>query len=224
MDVSRIAETSQLTSLTAPKSAAEESEKKASTLASDNTDKFVKSETTFTPAYTKGTAAKANAESENEVKNKTTKAEGIEYKRASQIKNELMQSMVSETVKGQASKKNSSVNSAVSELAAKLGFTGKAATALAAAEATSEGLSTKDYWGADATAERLLTFAKSLAGDDKELFGTMKKAFETAFSSCEKSYGGKDKLPSVCYDTYDKVISGFDDWEKELSVEETATE
>lgn len=214
MDVGRIAETSQLTSLTTPKTSAEESEKKSSTLATDNTDKFVKSEATYTPAYTKGTAHKSNANSENEVKNKTTKTNEVSYKSAHQIKNELMQSMVTSTTNKQS--KNSSIPT-VSSLAEELGFTGSAKTALEVAEKTSDGLSESDYWGSDATSERLLTFAKTLAGTDSSAFDTLKGAFEKAFASCENSYGGKNKLPSVCYDTYDKVMKGFDDWEKELN-------
>ena len=35
------------------------------------------------------------------------------------------------------------------------------------------------------------------------------------FGLAEKAYGGKGKLPSVCYETYDKVIDMFDSWGKE---------
>ena len=70
-----------------------------------------------------------------------------------------------------------------------------------------------DFWGAEKTANRILDFAKSLIGDDKDAFDKIKGAFEKAFGECENVWGGK--LPSVCYDTLDKVRQGFDDYEKE---------
>ncbi|MBR5087912.1 MAG: hypothetical protein IK093_00640 [Ruminiclostridium sp.] len=72
----------------------------------------------------------------------------------------------------------------------------------------------EDFWGAEKTANRILDFAKSLAGDDPEKFKQVKAAFEKGFGECEKIWG--DKLPGVCYDTLDNVRKGFDDWEKEL--------
>ena len=73
----------------------------------------------------------------------------------------------------------------------------------------------EDFWGAEKTANRILDFAKSLAGSDPENFKKVKAAFEKGFGECEKIWG--DKLPDVCYDTLDKVRSGFDEWEKELN-------
>lgn len=73
----------------------------------------------------------------------------------------------------------------------------------------------EDFWGAEKTANRILDFAKSLAGSDPKAFEKVKNAFEKGFGECEKIWG--DKLPDVCYDTLDKVRSGFDEWEKELN-------
>ena len=72
-----------------------------------------------------------------------------------------------------------------------------------------------DYWGAEATAKRMFEFAKSLAGNDSKYADTLKDAFIKGFGLAEKAYGGKGKLPKVCYDTYDKVIDMFDSWSKE---------
>lgn len=73
----------------------------------------------------------------------------------------------------------------------------------------------EDFWGAEKTANRILDFAKSLAGNDPENFKKVKAAFEKGFGECEGIWGGK--LPSVCYDTLDRVRKGFDDWEKEIN-------
>lgn len=80
---------------------------------------------------------------------------------------------------------------------------------------------TEDYWGAEATAKRMFEFAKNLAGNDSKYADTLKEAFIKGFGLAEKAYGGKDKLPSVCYDTYDKVIDMFDSWGKEMADDTT---
>lgn len=73
----------------------------------------------------------------------------------------------------------------------------------------------EDFWGAEKTANRILDFAKSLAGNDPKNFETVKNAFVKGFGECKKIWGGE--LPDVCGDTYDRVMQGFDDWEKELN-------
>ncbi len=80
----------------------------------------------------------------------------------------------------------------------------------------------EDFWGAEKTANRILDFAKSLAGNDSKAFETVKNAFQKGFGECKKIWGGE--LPDVCNDTYDRVMSGFDEWEKELNgkTDETA--
>ncbi len=78
----------------------------------------------------------------------------------------------------------------------------------------------EDFWGAEKTANRILDFAKSLAGNDPENFKKVKDAFEKGFGECEGIWGGK--LPSVCYDTVDLVRKGFDDWENEINSQSDA--
>lgn len=78
----------------------------------------------------------------------------------------------------------------------------------------------EDFWGAEKTANRILDFAKSLAGDNYENFKKVKDAFEKGFGECEGIWGGK--LPGVCYDTLDRVRKGFDEWEKEFNTQSDA--
>jgi hypothetical protein len=78
----------------------------------------------------------------------------------------------------------------------------------------------EDFWGAEKTANRILDFAKSLAGNDEKAFQKVKAAFEKGFGECEKIWGGK--LPGVCYDTVDNVRKGFDEWEKEFNTQADA--
>ena len=55
---------------------------------------------------------------------------------------------------------------------------------------------------------------------DSKYADSLKDAFIKGFGIAEKAYGGKGKLPSVCYETYDKVIDMFDSWGKEATSEE----
>ncbi len=79
-------------------------------------------------------------------------------------------------------------------------------------------------WSPENVAENILDMAKSLSGGDPENFAVLKEAVEKGFKAAEKAWGGE--LPSITKDTYDKVMAGFDAWEKELfgTNEETATQ
>ncbi len=88
---------------------------------------------------------------------------------------------------------------------AKGDFTVDAATkAQAEADIADDG-----YWGVKQTSERILDFAKALAGDDPEKLENMRAAFEKGFAQAEKTWGGK--LPEISQQTYDAVMKGFDE-------------
>ena len=66
------------------------------------------------------------------------------------------------------------------------------------------------YWGAEATSERILSFAMALTGGDPEKIEDMKDAFIKGFKEATKAWG-KD-LPELSQKTYDKVMEKFDAW------------
>lgn len=211
LSVGRVAELSTVTAATAPKAADKVTEEKTTTLASEHTDKFVKSEATFTPAYTKATvtdnrSGTASQEKETEAEASAKKSDKADFsaKSTRQLKNESMKDMVSQLLTGQASANSdkSSIQAQLNEILSSFD--------IEPIEADSE-----DFWGAEKTAQRILDFAKSLAGDDEEALSTLRDAFEKGFGESEKIWG--DKLPDVCQETYDLVQKGFDDWEKEIA-------
>lgn len=213
LSVGRVAELSTVTSATAPKAAERATEEKTTTLASEHTDKFVKSEATFTPAYTKATvtdnrSGTASQEKESEAETAAKNRDKIEFsaKSTRQLKNESMKDMVAQLLTGQASAngKKNNIQAQLNEILSSLD--------IEPIEADSE-----DFWGAEKTAQRILDFAKGLAGGNADAFETLKNAFEKGFGESEKIWG--DKLPDVCYDTYDLVQKGFDEWEQELKGE-----
>ncbi len=217
LSVGRVAELSNVTAATAPKAADKVTEEKTTTLASDHTDKFVKSETGYTPAYTKATVTdnRSGNATQDKAEDVAQKGMNVGYtaKSSRQLKNESMKSMVTQLLTGQASAATGNSNSIQSQLNEIL-----SSFDIEPIEADSE-----DFWGAEKTAQRILDFAKGL-GSDKESFAKLRDAFEKGFGESEKIWGGK--LPDVCQETYDLVQKGFDEWEKELNgaIDEVAAE
>lgn len=66
------------------------------------------------------------------------------------------------------------------------------------------------YWGAEATSERILSFAMALTGGDPEKIEDMKDAFIKGFKEATKAWG--KELPELSQKTYDKVMEKFDAW------------
>ena len=88
---------------------------------------------------------------------------------------------------------------------AKGDFTVDAATkAQAQADIAEDG-----YWGVNKTSERILDFAKTLAGDDPDKLEKMRDAFEKGYAQAEKTWGGE--LPEISKQTYAAVMKGFDE-------------
>lgn len=68
-----------------------------------------------------------------------------------------------------------------------------------------------DFWGAEATAKRILDFAQGLAGEDRGKISMLRDAVIEGFRQAEAILGG---LPEVSRETYRLVMEGFDQWEK----------
>lgn len=65
------------------------------------------------------------------------------------------------------------------------------------------------YWGVNQTSDRIIDFAKALAGDDPEQLEKMRSAFEKGYKQAEKTWGGE--LPEISQKTYDAVMKKFDE-------------
>jgi hypothetical protein len=85
-------------------------------------------------------------------------------------------------------------------------------------------ISEDGYWGVNQTSDRILNFAKALTGGDPEKIEEMKAAFQKGFEEAENLWGGKGKLPEISYQTYDKVMEGFEEWANPSGSSEVATE
>ena len=76
------------------------------------------------------------------------------------------------------------------------------------------------YWGVEATSDRILDFAKALAGNDPEKADEMLAAFKKGYEAAAKTWGGE--LPEISQRTYDAVLEKFDKWKSESTTEAEA--
>jgi hypothetical protein len=74
------------------------------------------------------------------------------------------------------------------------------------------------YWGVEKTSDRILDFAKALAGNDPSKAQQLLDAFKEGYKQAEELWG--DKLPEISQKTYEAVEKKFNDWMGEV----TATE
>lgn len=77
-------------------------------------------------------------------------------------------------------------------------------------------------WSPDAVSGRILDMAKALSGGDASKLELLKDAVKKGFGEAEKQWGGK--LPEITDRTYEKVMQGFDAWEKEAAGSTTVKE
>lgn len=66
------------------------------------------------------------------------------------------------------------------------------------------------YWGAEQTSDRILSFAKALAGDDPDKADELLEAFKKGYKEATGTWG--KELPTLCSDTYDLVEKKFNEW------------
>jgi len=73
------------------------------------------------------------------------------------------------------------------------------------------------YWGVEQTSDRILDFAKALAGNDPEKADEMLEAFKKGYKQAEEIWG--DELPEISQKTYDAVLEKFEAWKNETATE-----
>ena len=73
-----------------------------------------------------------------------------------------------------------------------------------------EDISEDGYWGVKQTSDRILDFAKALAGNDPSKASELLDAFDKGYKQATKEWG-KD-LPDISKQTYDAVHKKFEEW------------
>jgi ketosteroid isomerase-like protein len=138
-----------------------------------------------------------------------------------------------ERLKAEAEKRLDSLKSLVQKMLAKQGQTytnasdmytllreGKVQVDPEVSAQAKKDIAEDGYWGVEQTSERMLSFAKALAGGDTakadELIDAVKKGFEAA----TKAWG--DKLPDICKKTIDRTIEKLEAWRDGKDINSTA--
>lgn len=76
-----------------------------------------------------------------------------------------------------------------------------------------EDIAEDGYWGVEQTSDRILDFAKALAGNDVSKADELFEAFKEGYSQATSSWG-KD-LPEISQKTYEAVEEKFEAWKNE---------
>lgn len=187
----------------------------------------VSSIATATAAYAQQTAATKTTKTTKETTSKADQDTAVVYEHSSssssKTDNTRSNAAIIEQLKADAEARTSQLQSLVEKMIAKQGqtlgtadnmwsflakgnFTADAETIAQAKKDVAE----DGYWGAEQTSERILSFAKALAGDDPDKAEELLNAFKKGYSQATKTWGGN--LPSLCSDTYDLVEKKFDKW------------
>lgn len=69
------------------------------------------------------------------------------------------------------------------------------------------------YWGVEQTSDRLVSFAKALAGNDKSKADELMNAIEEGFQEATKAWG--DELPDICKETLEATREKMEAWKNE---------
>ena len=87
-----------------------------------------------------------------------------------------------------------------------------------------EMISEDGYFGVNKTTERIVDFAKALAGGNvsEKTIDTLWEAAKKGFENVGKVFGGMDKLPEVSKKTYEAVNTAFQEWKDSIAPKKEA--
>ena len=70
------------------------------------------------------------------------------------------------------------------------------------------------FFGVKQTTDRIMSFAKALVGENasEDKILNMRSAVMKGFDQVSSAFGGFDNLPDVSKQTYDAIVSAFDEW------------
>lgn len=178
------------------------------------------------------TASKAAAEKSTDTSAKTPvkETEAAVYEKGSStkpVKTGKPDTATIEKMKADAEARTASLRSLVEKMMLKQGQTVNSATdylaALrngtlkvdaATAKQAQEDISENGYWGVEQTSDRLVSFAKALAGDDPSKADELMAAIEKGFKQATKAWG--DELPGICGKTMEATREKMNEWKNSI--------
>lgn len=206
MDISRMANIASVNQTTLTKSSEHRTMTKNSTLASEHTDSFIKSQQAFTPAYTKSSAKKQNSDNNLLQREDAEDKVGAVKQREGKGKAELMVEGVRHIIRAIFVKQGEVLSGNVPSVGAKL-YAEELLEQLSALYGKPQ--NSEDYWAAEPTAERLTMFFDCVSLDGEDRMTMLEQSFTGAFNDTEQLYGGRGRLPLECYETKALVLEYF---------------
>ncbi len=211
MDISRVANIGTVSQTTLTKSSEQRTEEKTSTLASEHTDSFIRKGTVYTPAYTKKSAQKQNAnqnllqrEDSEETVDKIKEQENPEAAHQTRVSRGVSHILRAMLVK-QGEVLSGTIPSVGAEMYAEELL--KQIRVLYGNSAAEE--NTPEYWQPDETAARMLMFFDSVSIDAPDRKLALQHAFISAFNETEQLFGGRGRLPLESYETRKMVMDSY---------------
>ena len=211
MDISRMADIGSVNQTSLTRSVERRTETKDTTLASEHTDSFVKSQAAFTPAYTKRSAQKQASDNNllqrEDTDNQLEKVEESEDK--SGTKGELMTKGISHIIRAMFVKQSEILTGSVPSVGAKM-YAEELLSQLRQLYGNSAAEeNTEEYWQPDETAARILTFFDCVQVEGQDKNAVLERSFMGAFNETEQLFGGRGRLPLECYETKQMVMESY---------------
>lgn len=211
MDISRIADIGSVNQTNLTRSVEHRTENKSSSLATEHTDKFVKSEATFSPAYTKKSAQKQNSDNNLTQRENTENhkdVDKVDAQAGGENRGALMTKGISHIIRAMLVKQGEVLSGSVPSIGAKM-YAEELLGQLRALYGNSPAdENTAEYWQPDETAARLLMFfdAVSVDGEKQTM---LEQSFMAAFNDTEQLFGGRGRLPLESYETRQLVLESY---------------
>lgn len=210
MDISRMADISAVNQTNLTKTSERRTEMKSTTLTTEHTDSFVKSEAAYTPAYTKKSARKQGSD------NNLTQKENAGEKELERITDsekqapeELLTKGISHIIRAMFVKQGEVLSGSVPSVGAKM-YAEELLSQLRVMYGNSAAEeNTPEYWQPDETASRLMMFFDSVSIDSEDRNGLLERSFISAFGDTEKLFGGRGRLPLESYETKQIIMENY---------------
>lgn len=210
MDISRMADISAVNQTNLTKTAERRTEMKSTTLTTEHTDSFVKSQAAFTPAYTKKSAQKQNSD------NNLTQKENAGEKELERISEgekkapeELLTKGVSHIIRAMLVKQGEVLSGSVPSVGAKMYAEELLAQLRQMYGNSAADENSPEYWQPDETAARMLMFFDCVNIEGENKTALLERSFVSAFNDTEKLFGGRGRLPLESYETKQLVMENY---------------
>lgn len=210
MDISRIADIGTINQVSQTRPADHRTENKTSSLASEHTDKFVKSEAAFSPAYTKKSAQKQNSDNNmTQRENSDSTVDKVDAETAKGSLGARMTKGISHIIRAMLVKQGEVLSGNVPSIGAKMYAEELLDQLRALYGNTPAEENTPEFWQPDETAARLLMFFDAVSVEDGDKHSMLESSFLSAFTETEQLFGGRGHLPLESYETKQLVLESY---------------